>query len=131
LVDVRLSTLASDSSGQLDVLVHDGHSLGVDSAQVGVLKETDEVGLRCLLESSDGGALESEIGLVVLSDFTNESLEGQLSDQELSGLLVLSDFSESDGTGLESVGLLDTSTLHGGLSGGLVGNVLSGSFSSC
>lgn len=115
-----LGTLSSDSSGELNVLVHDGHSLGVDSAQVRVFKQTDEVGLRCLLKGGNGRALESKIGLVVLSDFPDESLEGELSDQELSRLLVLSDLSESDGTGLEAVGLLDTSSLHGGLSGGLV-----------
>jgi len=51
--------------------------------------------------------------LEVLSDLTNEPLEGQLADEELGGLLVPSDFTESDGTGAESVGLLDTSS--GGL----------------
>ena len=44
-----LSALSADSPGQLDVLGHDGHPLGVDGAQVGVLKETDKVGLRGLL----------------------------------------------------------------------------------
>jgi len=131
-VDVLdLGTLSSDSSCQLNVLVHDGHSLGVNGAKVRVLKETNEVGLRGFLEGSNGRRLESQISLVVLSDFTDESLEGQLSDQELSRLLVLSDLSESDGTGLESVGLLHTSSLDGGLSGGLVGDVFARCLSSC
>jgi hypothetical protein len=51
--------------------------------------------------------------LEVLSDLTNEPLEGELADEELSGLLVPPDLTESDGTGAESVGLLDTSS--GGL----------------
>ncbi len=46
-----LSALSSDAASELDVLGHDGHSLGVDGAQVGVLKETHEVGLGGLLES--------------------------------------------------------------------------------
>src|SRR4051794_11778116 len=49
----------------------DGDTLGVDSAQVGVLEEGDEVGLDGLLEGANGGALEAEVGLEVLSDFAN------------------------------------------------------------
>jgi hypothetical protein len=69
----------------------DGDTLGVDSAQVGVLKEGDEVGLNGLLESADGGRLEAEVRLEVLGDLTDETLEGELSDQEVSGLLVPTD----------------------------------------
>jgi hypothetical protein len=39
----------------LDVLALDGDALGVDSAQVGVLEEGDEVCLNGLLESTNGG----------------------------------------------------------------------------
>ena len=42
---VSLGPLASDPPGQLDVFGHDGHSLGVDGAQVGVLKQSDQVSL--------------------------------------------------------------------------------------
>jgi hypothetical protein len=85
----------------------DGDTLGVDSAQVGVLKEGDDVGLNGLLESADGGRLEAEVRLEVLGDLTDETLERELSNQELSGL------SGTDGShryrrfGLVSVGLLD------------------------
>jgi len=48
----------------------------VDSAQVGVLEEGDEVRLDGLLKSADGGRLEAEIRLEVLSKITNETLEG-------------------------------------------------------
>ena len=47
----KLGSLSSDSSGQLDVLGHDGDTLGVDGAQVGVLEQTDEVSLAGLPES--------------------------------------------------------------------------------
>ena len=52
--------------------------------------------------------------LEVLGDLTNETLEGELADQQLGGLLVATDFTEGDGTGAEPVGLLDTSgsSLH-------------------
>ena len=45
-----LGTLSSDPPGQLDVLGHDGHTLGVNGAQVGVLEQTDQVGLASLLK---------------------------------------------------------------------------------
>ena len=70
----------------------------MDGAKVGVLKERDEVSLNRLLESTDGRALEAEVRLEVLSNFTDETLEGELADQELGGLLVTTDLTESDGT---------------------------------
>lgn len=70
----------------------------MDSAQVGVLEEGDEVGLNGLLESTDGRGLEAEVGLEVLGDLTNQTLEGELADQKLSGLLVATDLTKSDGT---------------------------------
>ena len=45
---------------------------------VGVFKEGNEVSLGRLLEGHDGGGLEAEIGLEILGDFTDQTLEGQL-----------------------------------------------------
>merc|ERR1712131_550422 len=100
--------LATDATGQLDVLGHDGDTLGVDGAQVGVLKQADEVSLRSLLEGHDSAGLETQISLEVLGDLTDQTLEGQLADQELSGLLVTTDLTEGDGSRPVPVGLLDT-----------------------
>ena len=47
--DDFLSPLSSDSPCQLDVLWHDGDTLGVDGAQVGVLEQADQVSLAGLL----------------------------------------------------------------------------------
>ena len=123
-----LRTLATDATGQLDVLWHDGHSLGVDGAQVGVLEETDQVGLASLLEGSDSRRLESQVGLEVLGDLTNETLEGQLADQELSGLLVTTDLTESDGTWSITMWLLDSTSGWGTLAGSLGRQLLSWRF---
>ncbi len=49
----------------------DGHALGVDGAEVGVLEERDEVRLDRLLKSTDRRRLEAEIGLEVLGNLTN------------------------------------------------------------
>ena len=126
----RLSTLAADTTCQLDVLGHDGDTLGVDGAQVGVLEQTDEVSLAGLLEGHDGGGLEAQVGLEVLGDLSDQTLEGQLADQELSGFLVTSDLTESHSAGPVSVGLLDSSGGGGGLPGSLGGELLPGSLSS-
>lgn len=45
----KLSTLATDSPGQLNVFRHDGYTLGVDSAQVRVFKQPHQVRLTRFL----------------------------------------------------------------------------------
>ena len=119
-----LSTLSTDAASKLDVLGHDGHSLGVDGAQVGVLEEADQVSLGGLLKGHDGGGLEAQVGLEVLGDLTNETLEGQLPDEELSALLVTADLTESHGTGPVTMRLLDSSCGRGRLASSLGGQLL-------
>ena len=119
-----LGTFTSDTTGKLDVLGHDGDTLGVDSAQVGVFKESDQVSFAGFLKGHDGGALESEISLEVLCDFTYKSLEWQLSDQELCALLVTSDLTECDGSRPVPVWLLDATGSRCTLSGSLGGQLL-------
>ena len=126
----RLGPLSADPSGELDVLRHDGDPLGVNGAQVGVLKQTDEVGLNRFLNSHDGGTLEPKVGLKVLGNLPHETLERQLAEEKLGGLLVLSDLTESHGTGSEPVRLLNSSSGGGRLPSSLAGQMLPGSFSS-
>lgn len=84
----------------MDVLGLDGDTLGVDSAKVGVFEKRDEVCLNGFLESTDGGRLETEVGLEVLGNLTNQTLERKFSDEEFGRLLVSTDLTESDGTRL-------------------------------
>ena len=126
-----LGTLATDTAGKLDVLWHDGHTLGVDGAQVGVLEETDQVSLAGLLKGHHGRALETEVCLEVLGDFTHKTLEGQLADEQLSGFLVTTDLTESDGSRPVTMGLLNSSCCWGTLASCLGGQLLARSLSSC
>ena len=121
----RLRALAADAARELDVLGHDGDTLGVDGAQVGVFEEPDEVGLGGFLERRDGRRLESQVSLEVLGNLTDETLEWELSDEELGRLLVSTDLTESDGSRTVSVWLLDAAGGWGGLSGSLGGELLS------
>ena len=119
-----LDALATDATGQLDVAGHDGHALGVDGAQVGVLEEANQVGLSSLLQGQHGGALEAEVGFELLGDLADEALEGQLADQQVRGLLELADLTQSHGTGAVAVGLLHAAGSGGGLASGLGGQLL-------
>jgi len=127
---LNLRTLTTDAACQLDVLWHDGDSLGVDGTQVGVLEKADQVSLSSLLQSKDSGSLESQVGLEVLGDLTNQTLERKLADQEVRGFLVSADLSERDGTRAVSVRLLDSSGRRGALARGFGGELFTGGFSS-
>ena len=91
----------------------------MDGAEVGIFEERDEISLDGLLEGTDGGALEAEVALEVLCDLTDETLEWELADEELGRLLVATDLTESDGTWLIPVWLLDTTGRWCGLAGSL------------
>ena len=121
--------LAAEAAGQLHVLGHDGHALGVDGAQVGVLEETHQVGLGGLLQSQQGGALHAQVGLEVLGDLAHQALEGQLADEQLRGLLVAADLAQRHCARAEAVGLLDTRHARGrGLLRRLGGELAPGAF---
>ncbi len=125
-----LGTLSTDTASQLDVLGHDGDTLSVDGAEVGVFKETDQVSLASLLQGHNSRALESQIGLEVLCDFTDQTLEGQLADQQLSALLVTTDLTEGHGARPVTMGLLDASSGRGTLTSGLGCQLLARSLTS-
>jgi len=123
----HLRALTTEATSELDILGLDSDTLGVDGAKVGVLEEGDEVSLDGFLESANGGALEAEIGLEVLSNLTNETLEWELADEKLGRLLVATNLTESDGTRLIAMWLLDTTGRWVGLAGSLGGESLAGS----
>ena len=127
---INLSTLSADTAGELDVLGHDGDTLGVDGAQVGVFEESYEVGFGSFLEGHDSRALETEISFEVLGDFTDQALEGKLADEELSALLVTTDLTKSDGTGPVPVRLLDSTGSGGRFASSLGGKLLARSLTS-
>ena len=52
--------------------------------------------MRGYLEGEHSAGLESQVSLEVLSNLTHEPLEGQLADEQLSGLLVLANLTQGD-----------------------------------
>ena len=128
----RSGALATDAAGELQVLGHDGHALGVDRAQVGVLEEADQVRLAGLLQGDNGRRLEAVLGtatLEVLGDLADQALEGHLADQQLRRLLVFADLAECHGARAEAVGLPLLYDANG-LAYGLGGELLAGRLAS-
>ena len=126
----NLSTLSSDSSCQLDVLWHNGDPLGMDGTQVGVLEKTNQVSFRGFLKSCDSSRLESQVSFEVLSDFTNQSLEWQFSDEQFSRFLVSSDFTKGNSTRSVTMWLLDSTSSWCWLSCSFCGQLFSWSLAS-
>lgn len=124
VVPCCLGTLTTDAAGQLDILGHDGNTLSVNGAQVGVFKETDQVGLRSFLQGHDGRGLETQVSLEVLGDLPHQALEGQLPDEQLSALLVATDLTQGNGTWPVAVRFLDTACSRGRLASCLGGQLL-------
>ena len=113
----RLRALTTEAAGELNVLglykakvrgwfrecmmyeeLTDSDTLGMDGAQVGVFEERDKVGFDGLLKGADGRGLEAQVALEVLGNLTDETLEGQLADEEFGRLLVATNLTKSDGT---------------------------------
>jgi hypothetical protein len=126
----NLRTLTTDAAGKLDVFRHNGNTLGVDSAQVGVFEESNEVGFGGLLEGENRRSLEPQVTLEILGDLPDETLEGELADEQVGGLLVPADLAKGHGSGTVPVRLLHASGGGGGLAGSLGGELLAGSFPS-
>mmetsp|Transcript_55565 Transcript_55565/g.140849 ORF Transcript_55565/g.140849 Transcript_55565/m.140849 type:complete len:201 (+) Transcript_55565:208-810(+) len=101
-----LHLLAAQAARELQVLRHNRHALRVDGAQVRVLEEADKVGLGGLLESEHGLRLEAHVRLQLLGNLANEPLEGQLADEQVRALLVLTDLTQRDGALFVPVRLL-------------------------
>ena len=64
----------------------------MDSTQIGIFKKANQIGLTCLLQSTNSCTLEAQICFEVLSNFLHQKLKGELVSQKFSGLLIESDF---------------------------------------
>ena len=116
--------------------MHNSNSLSMNGTKISILKQTNKISFSSFLKSGNITALESEICFEILCDFTNKSLEWKLPYQKLSALLVLADLTKCDGSGTESVELLDSSGCRSRFSGSFGGKLLpwcfsSGGFASC
>jgi hypothetical protein len=96
----------------------------VNRAQVGVLKQANQVRLSGLLQRQDGSGLESQVRLELLRQLAHQALEWQLADEQLSGLLVTANLSQGNSAWAVAMGLLHAAGSWGGLTRGLGGQLL-------
>ena len=80
----------------------------MNSAQVGVFEETNEVGLGSLLDRHQGRALETHVHPHFDDNFTDEALEWKLADEEFGSPLISTNLSQSDRSWSVPVRFLDT-----------------------
>ena len=115
-------SITSDSSSEVHILLHDGNSVGVDGTKVGILENSDQVGLGTLLESLECVRGKSEVAVNTGGNRLDESHEWSSWDHVGHGFLVLLDLSEGNSSWLESdLSLLTISFLDSlGSSGGLL-----------
>ncbi len=125
-----LSSLSPDTTSQLNILRHDSHTLGVNSAQVSILKQSNKISLGSLLQSQHRRALKPKIGLEILGNLPHQSLERQLSDQQLGWLLVLADLTKGDSSRPVTMRLLHSTSSGSWFPCRLRCQLLTGSFSS-
>ena len=78
----------------------EGDTLGMDGAQVGILEEPNQISLACFLKGANGSTLESQLCLEVLRNLTDQTLEGELADQQLCALLITTDLTKATVPGL-------------------------------
>ena len=122
-----LEAFSADAPSELHVFLHDGDSVGGNSAEIGILEQSSQVALGGFLKSEQGVSLEAQLTIDSVADGADESLEGCLGEEHLSGLLVLLDLAEGDSAGPELVlplhaalgrrGLLDDGLALAGSSG--------------
>ena len=126
--DKYSAAFTSDAAGQLEIFWHDGHTFGMDGAQVGVFKETNQICFGGFLQGQDCGGLEAQVFFEILGDLSNQTLERNFADQEPRGFLVPTDFTQGNSTGAVSVWFFDTAGGRGGFAGGFGGQLFAGCF---
>ena len=102
---------------QLHVFWHDGDTLGMDSAEIGIFKETHKISLTRLLQGHHCSTLEAQIRPMNLCNLAHKPLEGMLMNKQCSSLLILPDLPECHSAWSIAVGFLDSSTYSSQIAG--------------
>ncbi len=102
-------SFTTDPAGKLHVFGHNRDPVGMNGAEIGVLKEAHQVSFRGFLWCQKSSALETKVVLQFSGGFPHQALEGQLANQEISRFLVLANFLYGHGAGAPAVGLFHCS----------------------
>ena len=103
----------------------------MDGTQVGVFEQGHEVGFGSLLEGQDGSALPAlfvRFRAKFIGNFADQSLEGQLADQQVGAPLVFANLTESHCPGAIAIWLF-LLWIEDAFALGLLGEILAGGLS--
>mmetsp|Transcript_20937 Transcript_20937/g.41891 ORF Transcript_20937/g.41891 Transcript_20937/m.41891 type:complete len:165 (-) Transcript_20937:188-682(-) len=128
--DRVLSTLATNTTCELNVLWHDSYAFRVNCTKICVFEEANKIRFGGFLQGQNCCRLEPKIGFEILCYLADESLERSLPNEKLSGFLIFPNFSESNCSGTVPMGFFDTASGWRGFSCSLSCELLAGRFAS-
>jgi len=70
--------LSADAAGEINVLLHDSDSLGVNGTKISIFEEAGEIALSSFLKSEKSLGLEAQLTVDPVADASNETLERSL-----------------------------------------------------
>ena len=103
----------------------------MDSTQIGIFKKANQIGLTCLLQSTNSCILEAQICFEVPSNFSHQTVKGELADQKFSLFLIPSDFMECHSTRPVTMRFLHPSSRGRTLASGFCSQLFPGCFKTC
>ena len=102
----------------------------MDTCELGFLEKPYQISLTGLLKSKYSRTLEAQVVLEVLSDLTDQALEGELAQKQVGALLVPANLTERLSSRAEAMRALDAASGGCGFAGGLGGQPLAGCLAS-
>jgi len=94
-----LRPFAPDDSRQPDVFRLDGDSACMNGTEICVFKQTHQARLRRLLQCQNPASLVPEVTSEIMRNFTHQTLEGSLPNQQFACLLVAPDLTQGNCSG--------------------------------
>ncbi|CAG5102432.1 Protein of unknown function [Cotesia congregata] len=91
---LKNSTLSANPKSQDHVLGLYSDAFGVDSAKIGISKQTNEISFGSFLKSRKSSRLTSKPSFETPGDFTDEPLERQFADDKLCTFFIPANFTE-------------------------------------
>ena len=128
---LNLSPFPTDAASELDILGHDGHALGVDGTQVGVLEEPNQVSFARFCSCHNGRILKPQLSHEISRYVTNQ-IAGSDNNGLRSSVLFMVTANLSEGhVPTIAMRFLDASSCGCRFAGGLGRQLLSRCFASC
>lgn len=103
----KLRAFAADAPRKLHILGHNSNTFGMNSTQIRVFKQSYEMGFGRMLQGKHGRTLKSQVTVNMHRNLTDQPLERELANEQISRLLVSADFAKGHSSGSITVGLLD------------------------